>query len=181
MKHEIKPTTAMVPCPAVLVSVGDKEETNIITISWAANVCSNPPRVVISVRPDRHSYALLQRTGDFAINIPATDQLGAVILCGTKSGKTVDKFKATGFTPQASTEIASPIIAECPLNIECKTWKVIELGSHHLFIADVLKIHINKDVLNEKGRVDLGKLNLLTYNPLVGQYWSLGHQLQHPK
>ena len=178
MKQQKKWGTVMVPCPAVLVSVGDETEANIITLSWAANVCSKPARLAIGVRPERHSYNLLQRTGDFVINVPSAELLKAVVLCGTQSGKTVDKFAATGLTPQASTQITSPMIAECPLNIECKTWKIIELGSHHLFIGNVVNVHIDEAVLTDEGKVDLQKMNLFTYNPLVGQYWSLGEQLE---
>lgn len=170
--------TVMVPCPVVLVSVGDETEANIITLSWAANVCSKPPRMVVGVRPERHSFSLMQRIGDFVINIPSANHLEAVSLCGTKSGKTVDKFEATGFTKQPSTKITSPMITECPLNIECKTWKVIELGSHHLFIGDVVNVHIDDAVLTEDGKVDFVKMNLFTYNPLVGQYWSLGQKIE---
>jgi flavin reductase (DIM6/NTAB) family NADH-FMN oxidoreductase RutF len=178
VKQQKKWGTVMVPCPVVLVSVGDETEANIITLSWAANVCSKPPRMVIGVRSERHSFGLLKRIGDFVINIPSANHLKAVVLCGTKSGQTVDKFKATGFTKQPSTEITSPMIAECPLNIECKTWKIIELGSHHLFIGDVLNVHIDEPVLTENGKVDLKKMNLFTYNPLVGQYWSLGQKIE---
>jgi flavin reductase (DIM6/NTAB) family NADH-FMN oxidoreductase RutF len=180
MKQQKRWGTVMVPCPAVLVSVGDEAEANIITLSWAANVCSKPPRMAIGVRPERYSYALLQRTGDFVINIPSAEHLNAVVLCGTQSGKTIDKFKATGFTPQPSTKINSPLIEECPLNIECKTWNVFELGSHHLFIGDVMNAHIDEKVLTVEGKVDLSKMNLFTYNPLVGQYWSLGQKLDPP-
>ena len=178
MKHQKKWGTVMVPCPAVLVSVGDVAESNIITLSWAANVCSRPPRMAIGVRPERHSYAILRRTGDFVINIPSANHLKAVILCGTQSGKTIDKFKATGFTPQPSTKITSPMIAECPLNIECKTWKIVEIGSHDLFIGDVVNVHIDDEVLTAEGKVNLEKMKLFTYNPLVGQYWSLGQKLE---
>lgn len=166
------------PCPAALISVGDETEKNIITLSWIANLCSRPPRMGIGIVPKRHSYGLLKRIGDFVINIPSKEHIEAVVICGTKSGRAIDKFDVTGFTPMPSTQITSPMIAECPLNIECKIWKVIEVGSHHLFIGDVVAAHIDDYVLDEKGEPDLAKMKLITYNPLVGQYWAVNEYLR---
>lgn len=171
MKRELKPRTVMVPCPVALVSVGDEQKTNIITISWAANVSSRPPRMGISVVPKRHSYGILKRVGDFVINIPSKDLVEAAVTCGTKSGRDIDKFKTCNFTPKPSKQITSPMIADCPLNIECKTWKVIELGSHHLFIGDVVAVHIDEDILDEEGEPDLTKFSVFAYMPLVMEYW----------
>ncbi len=178
LKRELKPGTVLIPCPAIIVSVGDEKESNLITLSWAANLCSRPPRMGIGVVPKRHSYGLLKRVGDFVINVPSRDQIEAVVLCGTRSGRDVDKFEATGFTSSPSTQITSPMIEECPLNIECKTWKIIEVGSHHLFIADVVAAHIDEKVCNPEGEPDLEKMALFTYNPLVGQYWAVNKFLR---
>jgi len=178
MKRELKPGTVLIPCPAVIVSVGDETESNLITLSWVANLCSNPPRMGIGVVPKRHSYGLLKRIGDFVINVPSKNQIEGTVICGTRSGRDIDKFEATGFTPKPSTQITSPMISECPLNIECRTWKIIEVGSHHLFIADVVAAHIDEKVLNKDGTPDLTKMGLFTYNPLVGQYWIVNEYLR---
>jgi flavin reductase (DIM6/NTAB) family NADH-FMN oxidoreductase RutF len=178
MKRELKPGTVLVPCPVVLVSVGDKEEQNIITISWTANMSSRPPRMGIGVVPQRHSYDLLKRIGDFVLNIPSANQIESAVLCGTKSGQTINKFEACQFTPSPSTQIISPMIAECPINIECKTWKVVEVGSHHWFIGDVRAVHINHDKLDEVGEPNMEKLSIIAYIPLVGQYWLVNQFLR---
>ncbi len=178
MKRQIRPGTVLVPCPAAIISVGDEKESNLITLSWVGNLCSKPPRMGIGVVPKRHSYGLLKRIGDFVINVPSRDQIEATVLCGTKSGRDVDKFTATGLTPKPSTLITSPMISECPLNIECRTWKIIEVGSHHLFIGDVVAAHIDEKVLNDEGEPDLKKMALFTYNPLVGQYWAVNEFLR---
>ncbi len=178
MKQEHKPATVLVPCPAVLVSVGNEMGANIITLSWVANVCSKPPQIAIGVRPNRHSFGLLEQIGDFVVNVPSEDLLEAVITCGTKSGRSIDKFATCNLTPEPSSKVTSPRIKECPLNIECKTLQVIELGAHHLFVGEVLAWHIDDKVLDEDGEPDIAKMRLITYNPLVGQYWSLGTHLR---
>ncbi len=178
VKRTQKWGTVLVPCPVALVSVGDGTKANIITISWTANLSSRPPRIGISVVPKRHSYDLLQRFGNFVINIPSADQMDAVMICGTKSGKNINKFEATGFTPISSTKISSPMISECPLNIECKTWKVIEVGSHHLFIGDVVVVHIDEAVLDANGEPDLTKFAIPAYLPLVREFWAVNQFLR---
>jgi flavin reductase (DIM6/NTAB) family NADH-FMN oxidoreductase RutF len=178
MKQEHKPATVLVPCPAVLVSVGNEMSANIITLSWVANVCSKPPQIAIGVRPQRHSFGLLGQIGDFVVNVPSEDLLEAVVTCGTKSGRSIDKFTTCNLTPEPSSKVTSPRIKECPLNIECKTRQVVELGAHHLFVGEVLTWHIDEAVLDAEGEPDLAKMKLFTYNPLVGQYWSLSSHLQ---
>ncbi|MHA2377923.1 MAG: flavin reductase family protein [Candidatus Thorarchaeota archaeon] len=177
MKKEIRPTTAVVPCPVILLSVAGPERPNIITLSWVANVCSDPPTVVVGVRPQRHSYKLMKDTGDFVLNVPSTELLEATEFSGTKSGRDFDKFAECGLTQVPGTKVKSPMIKECPINIECKVVKVDTLGVHDLFTAEVVAVHIDESVLNEKGRFDASKMNLFTYLPLTGQYWSLGEQL----
>ncbi|MHA2271952.1 MAG: flavin reductase family protein [Candidatus Hodarchaeales archaeon] len=178
MKKDLKPSTAIIPCPAVLLSVGEGSDANIITLSWVANVNSIPPSIAAGVRPERHSYHLLKGTEDFVINIPTTDQLQATIICGTKSGRNINKFKTCNFTQMSSTKIQSPMIAECPINIECKTKQVVELGSHHLFIGEVLAVHIDEEIVDEKGQLDVAAAKLFTFNPVAGgEYWALGKKL----
>jgi flavin reductase (DIM6/NTAB) family NADH-FMN oxidoreductase RutF len=178
LKKLIAPGTVIVPCPVVLVSVGDKDKANIITLSWAANVCSEPPMIAIGVRPKRYSHELLRRTGDFVVNIPSRTLLKATVICGTKSGRALDKFKACNLTPQPSLKVKSPGIAECPLNIECQTRQIVELGSHHLFIGEVEAVHIDEGVLNAKGEPNAAKLGLFAFLPLTGEYRSLGPRIK---
>jgi len=178
MKKAIDAGTVMVPCPVVLVSVGDKDKANIITLSWAANVCSKPPMIAIGVRPQRYSYELLRRTGDFVVNVPSRSLFKSAVICGTKSGRDIDKFKVCKLTPQPSLKVKSPGIAECPLNIECKIQQIVELGSHHLFIGEVQAATIDKEMLNAKGEPTASKMELFVFLPLTDEYWSLGDQMK---
>jgi len=161
----------------VLLSVAGKDRPNIITLSWVANVCSNPPTVVAGIRPERHSYNLVKDAGEFVLNIPSSKQIEGTEFAGTKSGRDHDKFVECGFTPEPATKVNAPIIKECPINIECKTTQVIPLGAHDLFVAEVVAVHIDESTLDEKGRFDASKTSLFTYLPLNGQYWALGKQI----
>jgi flavin reductase (DIM6/NTAB) family NADH-FMN oxidoreductase RutF len=177
MKREINPGTVMVPCPVVLLSVDGPDRPNIITLSWAANVCSKPPTMVVGIRPERHSYDLVKNAGEFVLNIPSVEQLEGTVFAGSKSGRDFDKFSECGFTSEPASKIKAPIIKECPINIECKTRQIVPLGAHDLFIAEVVTAHIDESVLDEKGRFDASKTTLFTYLPLNGQYWSLGEKI----
>ena len=177
MKRQLNPRTAVVPCPVVLLSVAGEDKPNIITLSWVANVCSNPPTIVAGIRPERHSYNLVKESGEFVLNIPSTDQFEGTEFVGTKSGRDYDKFSEGGFTPIPATKVDAPMIKECPINIECKTTQIIPLGAHDLFVAEVVAVHIDESTLNEKGRFDPSKTTLFTYLPLNGQYWALGNRI----
>ena len=177
MKKSMKPRTALVPCPVILLSVVGKNRPNIITLSWAANVCSDPPSIAVGIRSNRHSYQMVKDSGDFVINIPSVDLFETTVFAGTKSGRDFDKFVECGLTPVSSSKIKSPRIEECPINIECKTTKIVNIGSHDLFIGEVVTVHIDDAVLDEKGRFDPAKARLFTYLPLSGQYWTLGERL----
>ena len=178
MKKEFKPFNSIVPCPVALLSVKGENGPNIITLSWVANVCSKPPMVVVGIRPSRHSYKLVQETGDFVLNIPSSDMLEAVKFAGTKSGRDYDKFDQLGLTPMPSKSITSPMIKECPLNIECKVTQTMNLGSHDLFIAEVLTVHLDELVLDaEKKNPEPASMKLFTYLPIVGEYWTLGEKI----
>ena len=166
MKRQMNPGTVLVPCPVVLLSVAGEDRPNIITLSWVANVCSKPPTVVAGIRPERHSY-----------NLPSSEHLEGTEFAGTKSGREYDKFAEGGFTPEPATKINAPMIKECPINIECKTTQIIPLGAHDLFVAEVVAVHMDESILNEKGRFDASKTSLFTYLPLNGQYWTLGKQI----
>lgn len=177
MKKKIRPTTSVVPCPVVLLSVAGSPKPNIITLSWVANVCSEPPTVAVGIRPSRYSHALVKDAGDFVLNIPSKDLLDASMFCGTKSGKEYDKFAECDITAIKASKVASPMIKECPINIECETRQIVNLGAHDLFIAEVVAVHVDECVLNDLGRFSPEKTVLFTYLPLSGQYWSLGERI----
>ncbi len=173
MKKQMKGTTAIVPCPVILLSVKGKERPNIITLSWVANVCSEPPSVAIGIRPNRFSHGLVKDAGEFVLNVPGKNLFDAMKFCGSKSGRDYDKFSEMKLTAVQASKVDAPMIDECPINIECKTSHVINVGVHDLFVAEVLAVHIDEAVLDEKGRFDTSKVDLFVYIPLNGQYWSV--------
>ncbi|MCF2137238.1 MAG: flavin reductase family protein [Candidatus Thorarchaeota archaeon] len=177
MKQELEPSTAVIPAPVVLLSVKSGDSSNIITLSWIANICSDPPTVAVGIRPSRYSYELLKKAHDFVLNIPSSDQLESVIFCGTKSGRDYDKFRECRFTEFPSTKVGSPMIKECPVNIECTITNILHLGAHDLFIAKVVAVHIDDDLLTGEGHLDVSLAKLFTYIPLSGEYWSLGSKM----
>jgi flavin reductase (DIM6/NTAB) family NADH-FMN oxidoreductase RutF len=169
-----KPGTMIYPVPVVLVSCGSRKEGyNIITIAWTGTVCTDPPMCYISVRPSRHSYALIQKSGEYVINLSPRSLASAVDWCGVKSGREVDKFAQTGLTPIPALHVAAPLIDESPLNIECKVREVLPLGSHHMFLADVLAIHAEESLIHPKtGAFRLSRAQLICY--AHGGYFPLG-------
>ncbi len=172
-----KPGTMLYPAPLALVSCGDRPENyNIITIAWAGNICSEPPMVSISVRPSRHSYELIKRTGEFVINLPNEQLALATDFCGVKSGREINKFEQLKLTPVAAQQVKAPLIEECPLAIECRVTEIKPLGSHDLFLAEVLAIQADQKYLDKKsGALDLRAAGLICYSH--GKYYSLGKQL----
>jgi flavin reductase (DIM6/NTAB) family NADH-FMN oxidoreductase RutF len=176
MKVKKNPWTALFPCPVVPVtSVGGDGRTNIITLAWAGTVCSDPPMVGLGIRPHRHSYSLVEDAGEFVVNIPTTRILKETDFCGVFSGRDVDKFAETGLTPEPSEKVKPPLIKECPVNMECEVKKKIPLGVHHLFLGEVIQVHVDQDVLGKDGRIDFTKLSLFVYNQ--GEYWSLKEKI----
>jgi flavin reductase (DIM6/NTAB) family NADH-FMN oxidoreductase RutF len=172
MKVTKSPRTALFPCPVVLVTCVDAEgKPNIITLAWAGVACSNPPILGIGIRPSRYSYRLIEQSGEFAVNIPTTEYVKETDFCGSSSGEIVDKFSETGLTPEPSERIKPPIIKECPVNIECFVKNRIQLGSHHLFLGEVVGVHIDEEILDEKGRIDFDKVTPFVFNN--GEYWRL--------
>lgn len=164
------------PLPAVMVSVTDEDGNhNIITIGWAGTICTNPPMLSISVRPERYSYHMIEETGDFVVNLTTEDLAYATDYCGVKSGRDVDKFKELHLTPEPADDVKSPLIKECPVNIECKVVKKEELGSHHMFIAEVKAVHVDDSYMDEKNRFALEKTKPIVY--VHGEYYSLGDLL----
>jgi flavin reductase (DIM6/NTAB) family NADH-FMN oxidoreductase RutF len=175
-KIELKPSEFLYPVPVVLVSCLDKntKRANIVTVAWCGVVCSKPPLLSISIRPSRLSHRLITETGDFAVNIPTASLASKVDMCGVKSGRDTDKFKSCGFTAVAGSMISSPLIEECPVNIECALKDTLRLGTHDMFIGSVLCIHADKDVVSG-GKIDFKKADPFVYNH--GEYWDLGKKI----
>ncbi|MGE5581145.1 MAG: flavin reductase family protein [Bacillota bacterium] len=165
-------STILAPIPVVMVScAAPGRRPNIVTLAWVGTVCSDPPLVSISIRPERYSYELIKETEEFVINVPSVELLRATDFCGMVSGREVDKFAAADLTPAEGNMVKAPLIKEAPLNIECRVKQIIPLGSHDLFIAEVLIAHISQDFLNEKGRLDLGKIPGVVYGD--GYYYKV--------
>ncbi len=176
-KQSWKPGTMIYPLPAVLVSCGETEdEYNMLTIAWVGTVCTNPAMCYISVRPERHSYPIIRRTGEFVINLTNEALARATDWCGVKSGKDFNKFTEMGLTAVRGEQVSAPIIAESPLSIECKVRDIIPLGSHDMFLAEVVNIQADEQYLDpETGTFDLAKAKLITYSH--GHYYKLGEEI----
>ena len=164
------------PVPAVIVSCADRNgESNLFTVAWTGTVCTNPPMLSISVRPERYSYHMLKETGEFVVNMTTEKLVRAADFCGVRSGRDMDKWEKCGLTRQEAAKVSVPLIAESPVNIECRVREVIPLGSHDLFLADVLAVNVDPDLLDAKE-----KLCLETAKPAVyshGEYYGLGKLL----
>lgn len=177
MAKEIwKPGNMLYPLPAVMVSMADAQgRYNIITIGWAGTVCTNPPMVSISVRPERYSFPILCETGEFVINLTTRELVFATDYCGVKSGREVDKFRELGLTALAASRVRAPLIGESPVNIECRVRSVTPLGSHHMFLADVLAVHADEKYMDEKHKFHLEQADPIVYSH--GAYYACGEQL----
>lgn len=171
-----KPGNMLYPLPVVMVSVADRDgRPNIITVAWAGTVCTNPPMLSISVRPERYSYPILKETEEFVVNLTTRELAFATDYCGVKSGRDVDKFKELGLTPLKAEHVGAPLIAESPVNIECKVREVLPLGSHHMFLADVVAVHADEKYMDEKHKFHLEKAEPIVYSH--GAYLVCGEQL----
>ena len=171
-KQVWKPGNMLYPVPAVMVTVQDAEgKSNIITIAWTGTVCTNPPMLYISVRPERYSYHMLEETGEFVVNMTTKKLAKAADYCGVRSGRDVDKWKETGLTPEKAQAVNVPLIAESPVNIECRVKDVLELGSHHMFLAEVLAVDVDESLLDMGGRLALEKAEPVVYSH--GEYYGL--------
>jgi flavin reductase (DIM6/NTAB) family NADH-FMN oxidoreductase RutF len=158
-----------------LVSCGTGREANIITLAWVGTLCSGPPLVGIGVRPNRHSHGLIVDEGEFVVNLPRAEQVKWVDYCGVVSGRDEDKWAACGFTPAAASQVEVPLIAECPVNIECRLHQTVSLGTHDLFIGQVVAVQMDEDVLDERGHLDLTKASPFAF--LNGEYRQVGDVL----
>ena len=175
-KQYWKQGNMLYPVPAIMVSCQrEGEKPNIITLAWAGTICSDPAMVSISVRPERHSYNIIKETGEFVINLVTKDIAYATDFCGVKSGRDVDKYKEMGLTPLASQHIRTPGISESPVNIECRVKDIIPLGSHDMFLAEVVGVTIDDVYMNENGKFELNQTGLVAYSH--GEYFELGAKL----
>lgn len=169
-----KPGTMIYPLPAVLVSCGETpEEYNLITVSWTGTICTDPPMCYISLRPTRHSYDIIQRTGEYVINLTTEKLARATDWCGVKSGKDINKWKETGLTPAPGTIVKAPVVAEAPVSIECKVKEVLNLGSHHMFISEAVNVIADDQYMDPAtGAFSLKKAGPLCY--IHGHYFKTG-------
>ncbi len=175
-KRSLPIGTVLLPVPAVMVSCGELGKSeNIITIAWVGTVCSDPPMIAIGVRPERHSYHLIEKSKEFVVNIPSVATVPAVQQCGILSGKDGNKFSAANLTGQTATIVSAPLIKECPVNIECKVVNSLNLGSHILFIGEVVAVHADENVIKPNGGLDVEKINPIAY--AAGEYWNIGDKI----
>ena len=178
MKKQVwKPGNMLYPLPAVLVSAGDqKGKKNLLTVAWTGTVCTNPPMLYISVRPERFSYHMIRETKEFVVNLTTVSMARATDYCGVRSGRDVDKWKETHLTPGTASKLRyAPVVEEAPVNIECKVTEVKELGSHHMFLAEIQAVQVSEAYLDSNGTFHLNDADLLAYSH--GAYLSLGETL----
>ena len=177
MKHDWKPGTMIYPLPAVLISCGSApEDYNLITISWVGTICTNPPMCYISVRPERHSYDIIKKNGEFVINLTNEDMAYATDWCGVKSGRDFNKFAEMKLTPVKGEKVAAPIVRESPLCIECKVKEIVKLGSHDMFIAEVINVQADSKYIDpETDTFKLSEAKLIAYSH--GHYYKLGEEI----
>jgi flavin reductase (DIM6/NTAB) family NADH-FMN oxidoreductase RutF len=175
-KQVWKPSTMLNPVPVVMVSCADiNGKPNIITLAWVGTINSDPPMVSISVRKQRYSYELIKQKGEFVINLPPRSLTFATDFCGVKSGKDIDKFEAMKLTSEQASKVDVPLIKECPVNLECRVKQIIELGSHDLFLAEVVATDVDEKLLDSNGKLNLHKADLICYSH--GEYYPVGASL----
>ena len=175
-KMDFKPGNMLYPLPAVLVTVRDGDgKDNLFTVAWAGTVCTNPPMLSVSVRPSRHSYKMMKETGVFAVNLTTRSMAKQTDYCGVRAGRDHDKWEETGLSKEEGKKIPVSVIAESPVNIECRVRQVIPLGSHDLFLADVVHVSVDEQYMDEKGAFHLEKADPIVYSH--GKYFDLGAEL----
>ena len=175
-KQVWKPGNMLYPLPAVLVSVADREgNANLFTVAWTGTICSDPPMVSISVRPERYSYHMIEDTGEFVINLTTGDLAYATDYCGVKSGRDVDKWREMKLTPVPAEHVGAPLVAESPVHLECRVTQKLELGTHHMFLAKVLSVHADERYMDENGRFHLNSAKPLVYSH--GRYLTVGEEI----
>ena len=187
MKKRSKPGPLTAPLPAVMVSCGDMENSNIITIAWTGIISSHPPMTYISVMPRRQSHSIISEKREFVINLTTSELAKAMDFCGVRSGRDVDKFDHLGLTREAGDIVSAPMIAESPVNIECKVTDIKEFPSHDMFIAEIVAVHVDEKYVDENGAYDYGSMDLVSFSH--GKYYRLrreetgffGYSVMKPK
>lgn len=175
-KQVWKPGNMLYPVPAVMVSCSRENETpNIITIAWAGTISTNPAMLSISIRPQRYSYEIIKETGEFVVNLVTKELTYATDYCGVKSGREVDKYQKMKLHPCKSQVVKAPGIEESPVNIECKVKEIMDLGSHHMFIAEVVSVSVDESYMDQSGKFNLNRTGLVAYSH--GEYFELGKKL----
>lgn len=174
-KIKLAPGTLTAPVPPTLVSCGTLEAPNTFTVGWTGIINTKPPMTYISVRPSRFSYELIKNSGEFVINLPSSNLVRTVDSCGVKSGRDIDKFKTFGITAEESFNVSAPSIAECPVSIECKVKQIIPLGTHDMFISDIVGISVKEELINKNGRLCLDRAGLMAY--IHGEYFTIGKKI----
>lgn len=162
------------PIPAVMVSLGDMEKSNIITVAWCGITNTQPPKTYVSIRPSRHSYNIIKERGEFVINLVPATLAKKADYCGIYTGKKVDKFERCGFTKEKATKISAPMIAECPISIECKVTDIIPLGSHDMFLADIVAVNVDEKLLMDN-KLCINRAHLCAF--AHGEYYKLGERI----
>ena len=171
-RRSFSPGALTAPVPAVLVSVGDMENSNILTIGWTGILATSPPKTYISVRPARHSHGIIERTGEFVINLTTDTLAYATDYAGIYTGAKVDKFEKLSLTKCKSEKVAAPTVAESPLSLECKVCDVWHMGTHDVFVADIVNVSCDESILDEAGKIRLDRAGLIAY--AHGEYYKLG-------
>lgn len=174
-KIQWKGGALLAPVPPVLVTCGTAENPNVCTVAWCGTLCTKPPKTYISLRPTRLSYDLIMENREFVINLPTAALVRAIDRCGVKSGREENKFETCRLTPMASSIVAPPLIAQSPVNIECRVEQIVPLGSHDMFIASIETVNVDENLLDNEGKLHLSKAGLATY--AHGEYFALGAKL----
>ena len=179
-RKSLPPTPMLFPTPVVLVTcVNEAGKPNMITLAWVGVVNSEPPMIGISIRPERYSYACVKGTREFVVNLPTEEMVRKVDACGVLSGKEADKFSSMGLKPVPAQKVKPPLIDECPVQMECQVKEIIPLGSHDLFLGQIVALHVKEEVEKEKGRIDITKVLPFVYCPGAYEYWNLGKCIGH--
>lgn len=177
MKQVWKPGTLLYPLPAVLVSCGDSERSNLMTAAWTGTVCTNPAMLYVSIRPERYSYGIIRERGEFTVNLTTAAMARATDYCGVKSGRDTDKWAGSGLHPVPGVGVGCPAVEESPVSIECRLRQVIPLGSHDMFLGEVVDVLADGRYMDADGRFDLAKAGLMNYSH--GHYYCQGRPLGH--
>ncbi len=174
-KQHWKGSVLLAPVPAALVSCGTIEKPNVLTVAWTGILSTHPPMTYISIRPSRHSYPIIMKNREFVINLTTSAMCRETDFCGVKSGSNTDKFAMCGFTPEPAKTVSAPMIAECPISLECKVTEIKELGSHTMFIAEIAGVNADEKYIDSKGKLNLQQCGLMAY--AHGEYFALGRKL----